>query len=141
LLEVAGGQVSEGRFGVSLLPVATGEIAGVHEAVFSEIGHPPRLMVRTAQYKWWFAQGREHLFDMQADPYEMHDLADSAAHAPVMREMHEHLWRFFAERQYDKARHYKPLFERAHVKAGAENVAETLYAMFRRLQGLEDGGC
>ena len=72
LVEAGGGTQSPGKFGKSLLPVATGSAERVHDCVFSEIGNGGHrnYMVRGPRYKWHRYRGEEHLYDMRNDPFE-----------------------------------------------------------------------
>ena len=134
MVDAAGGRVSSGRFGASLLPVATGHADSVHDAVFSEIASKPRYMVRTDRYKWSLEAGREHLFDMANDPFELTDLGQSKAHADLRRSMQERLGAFLASTQVDRARDYVPLFPRVRAAAGREQLeTEHFVELFRRL--------
>ncbi|MEZ4736044.1 MAG: DUF4976 domain-containing protein [Caldilineaceae bacterium] len=97
--------MSPGRFGQSLLPVATGATNAVHDAVFSEIGRGEELnyMVRTAQYKWFVQNGQASLFDLDADPYELHNLIASPAHSAVVQAMQQRLLIFLMQTQVNHA--------------------------------------
>ncbi len=79
LLECAGLPVPEEVEGRSLLPLARGEqpewrdlLHGEH-TVFGQSMH--WLTNGHAKYIWWSEAGTEQLFDLDADPEEIHDLA------------------------------------------------------------------
>lgn len=137
-LDAIGVDRTSGHFGASLLPVACGDADRVHDAVFSEIRQAGGLayMVRTERYKWWINPKREALFDMAADPLEQRDLVQSEPHQAVRAAMRDRLSRFLVETQVDRARDYKSLFTRAGIEAGTEGLAEHMYRLFKRCQGL-----
>ena len=82
LLDAAGVAVPESCTGRSLLPVLRGETGGVREVLhgehsgcyaYEEGNH--FLVDGSHKYIWYSQTGREHLFDLDADPRELHDLA------------------------------------------------------------------
>ncbi|MFI6871868.1 arylsulfatase [Streptomyces sp. NPDC050400] len=83
LLECAGLDVPEGLDGHSLLAAARGEelpsprayLHGEH-ALFGESMH--WLTDGRAKYVWFSGEGREQLFDLDADPQERHDLGPAS---------------------------------------------------------------
>ncbi|MFB6218336.1 MAG: sulfatase [Halobacteriaceae archaeon] len=83
------------RRGRSLRPAVAGDDADGRESVVVQTATPvPGRMVRTERYKYVvYARGqrREQLFDLRADPGEMVDLADDAAHAGVLEDHRERL--------------------------------------------------
>jgi arylsulfatase A-like enzyme len=89
IVEAIGGTVSPGRFATSLLPVATGKKKAVRDVATSEIGKdaPLGMMVRNLRYKWWEDHDKEFLFDMQSDPLEQTNLADSKEHHEILDQM------------------------------------------------------
>ena len=49
-------------------------------------------MLRKGKYKYHYYVGyRPELFDLKADPEELHDLAEDAAYKPVLAEMEQSL--------------------------------------------------
>ncbi len=138
LFDAVGAEMPAETFGTSLLPTARGETDSVQNAVFSEIGHGPHqsFMVRTDHFKW-FTQGRsEHLFDMQADPLELRNLAESSDHDLVLSEMHEQLRSFLMDTQVNHSRGYRCLFDRAGIAVGEDRVRNQLYTLFKQLNNL-----
>lgn len=104
----------EGR---SLLPLLRGTDSANtwRDAAFSELDYtfrPARLtlginpydarafMVRTADWKYVHYEGfHPQLFDLNADPHELHDLGVSSAHANVRAELHERLFTWLRQRR------------------------------------------
>ena len=119
IVEAIGGELSEGNFAKSLLPIATGRVEETRDAVFGEIGSafPLRYMVRTPQHKWWVDRGGEHLYDLVNDPYETEDLVNSDSHRGVAAEIKERHYRYLMETQYNYAAGYIPLFQRVKQEA------------------------
>jgi arylsulfatase len=81
LLDAAGIAVPEGVTGRSVLPLLRGDAADWREALHGE--HAPTyspddgvhfLVGDRTKYVWFSQTGREHLFDLEADPDERHDL-------------------------------------------------------------------
>ncbi len=90
--QLAGCQVPAVVQGKSLLPVIRGEVRQLYPAVFGYFRDVQR-MVRTERWKLiWYPQiGRRQLFDLQADPLELHDLAADPAHEQVVRKLEQQL--------------------------------------------------
>ena len=102
--------------GQSLQPLLFGgDEADWKQEVFSEIDYSMRdacailgltpseargYMVRTARWKYLLWEGfPAQLFDLQADYAEQNDLANDPAHAEVLVEMRERLFRWFRQRK------------------------------------------
>ncbi|WP_334319443.1 sulfatase-like hydrolase/transferase [Termitidicoccus mucosus] len=116
VVEAAGGKVSPQRVTRSLLPIVRGEVTEDDgRTVFSEIYFRNKLscMTRKGDYKWFYQQGREHLFNLKQDPYELTNLIAAPAHAALAREMKEnyHEWLFATQINYSEG--YKPMALRA----------------------------
>lgn len=104
----------EGR---SLLPLLRGHkpVSAWREAAFSELDYtfrPARLtlgispydarafMVRTADWKYIHYEGfAPQLFDLHADPHELHDLGLSPEHANIRAALHERLFTWLRTRR------------------------------------------
>jgi arylsulfatase A-like enzyme len=92
-----------GKPGLDLAPIIRGERAGTgREAVYLELvaEHRPGMLyhgqpwrgLRTRRHKYTVLSGKPwHLFDLEDDPYEQHNLVGSPAHTPLLRQMHAHL--------------------------------------------------
>ena len=109
VVEALGGTLSPGRFAKSLLPVATGKAEKVRDLAVSEIGTSPplRMMARDAKFKWWAEETREYLFDMTADPLEMHNLIGDPAHHEDASHMREQMLTFLRTTQVNLSEGYK----------------------------------
>ncbi|MFC0389685.1 sulfatase-like hydrolase/transferase [Muricoccus vinaceus] len=100
--------------GRSLLPLTRGTAGAWRDAAVSELdwtfrgarrrlglptGHHHAWMVRTERWKYvhWTDGLRPMLFDLRADPEELHDLGADPAMGGVCREMRERLLSWFGE--------------------------------------------
>jgi arylsulfatase len=88
LLDLAGADVPDGVDGVSLLPALRGE-AGTRdhlhgEHVIGSLGHHSMQWIRSSRWKyiWFSGDGHEQLFDVEADPHELTDLAAAPSADP-----------------------------------------------------------
>jgi arylsulfatase A-like enzyme len=104
----------EGRSLLPLLRRAGHDIAW-RDAAFSELDYAFRharntlklaphearaFMVRTADWKYiYYEHFRPQLFDLNADPHELHDLGDSADQAAVRAQLHERLFAWLRTRR------------------------------------------
>jgi choline-sulfatase len=82
--------------GSSLLPLATGEAQGMERVVISEYSSEgvcaPSRMIRLGSCKYILTHGLPPLlFDLQADPDELRNLAGDPALARVQSQLHERL--------------------------------------------------
>jgi len=91
LVELAGARRPDTVDGVSLLPVLRGEQASLREWLHFE--HAPcygqaqafhALTDGRYKYIWRPSNGAEHLFDLEADPHEEHDLSRDASHQELV---------------------------------------------------------
>ena len=93
MLEIAGAE-SSGTDGTNLAPVLNGQIedgGGIALCEYEAHGvDRPGRMVRRGQYKLNYYLGQpSELFDLEADPAEMNDLAGSPEHAGLVKELTE----------------------------------------------------
>ncbi len=83
LLDCAGLPVPDGLDGASLLPVVRSEAESVRPWIHGEhttFGQTMQWLTDGHdKYLWWSETGREHLFDLDTDPAECHDLAPDPA--------------------------------------------------------------
>jgi arylsulfatase A-like enzyme len=141
IVEAAGGKLSPGHFAQSMLPVATGRKASVRDAVFSEISNRGELnyMARTQRYAWWVHQGKEALYDMESDPYQMNNLVASAAHRQALQDVRLRHLEYFKATQVNLSADYRPMIERTTEESGGktEGLADRIYKQYRKKQGLD----
>ncbi|MBI2513232.1 MAG: sulfatase [Opitutae bacterium] len=109
LLDAAGVSVPDGVQGRSLLPVwqktppTDWRTSFYYRFYGSESyrsgAHPPHYGVRTDRHKLiYFPETAEfELYDLQADPHEMNNLASSPAHAPLLQQLKTELLRLRRE--------------------------------------------
>lgn len=114
VVEAVGGAVSPNTMARSLLTVLTGKADQVRDAVFCEIHHGGKLdyMARDGRYKWFRYRGEEHLYDLEADPFELTNRIDSPDHRSAAERLRERLRRFLMEEQVNYSAGYKPVVER-----------------------------
>ena len=88
-LEMAGLPPMADVSGRSLTPLLRGEDSVLHECVFSE--HGQRVMARTHDWKlvMYLGQPYGELYDLRADPDELHNLYDDVSAREARREMVE----------------------------------------------------
>lgn len=114
LVELARGEVSPHVKARSLVPVLRKPDSEIRDAVFCEIHHDESLdyMVRAGRHKWLIEKGKEHLYDLEADPYEQTNLIRSDKHQAVLAQLRERLRRFLMTEQLNHSAGYRPLVER-----------------------------
>ena len=139
IVQAARGEQAQLQFGKSLEPLGQDSEFALHEAVFSEIGNPHgfNYMVRQGSYKWFTFNGKESLFDLSVDPYELEDLAEASEHRKTRMDMKECLLDFLMNSHVNKAAGYKPLFQRIGLQtSGQTDAFSYLSEQFYRIHGL-----
>jgi arylsulfatase A-like enzyme len=107
LLDSAGIPVPESMQGRSLLPVTRGNSRHLPEESYIQFGDgflPPGRALRTSRWKYAATASvrckgkptapvysETELYDLQTDPYELANLVDSKAHAPVRKDLRARL--------------------------------------------------
>ena len=121
IVEAIGGEMTEGRFAKSLMPLATGKKKSVREVVISEIGKaaPLDIMARNARYKWWAQGDDEYLFDLENDPLELLNLAHAESHRDAANTIRQQLLTHLRSTQVNLAEGYKSKVQRLR-EASAE---------------------
>lgn len=94
-IDLAGGDIPGGLDARSLLPVLRGEESREPVAFGEFHGHQvitSQRVMRTEKWKYIF-NGPQHdeLYDLEADPHELKNLANDAAHTRPLREMRERM--------------------------------------------------
>lgn len=101
LLELTGREIPQGIHGESLIPYIKGGKDGSGKVALSERiswneKHVRKLddssegafMMRTTKWKYFvYPDGKEFLFDMEADPHEYNNLAEGDTHTGIMEEL------------------------------------------------------
>jgi arylsulfatase A-like enzyme len=105
LLDFAGVPVPGCVEGCSLIPLMRGTDTGWREYLHGEHGngygkHQSNhyLTDGKEKYVWYTDSGKEQLFDLSADPHELHDLAASKPHAGRLKTWRGRLIRELADR-------------------------------------------
>jgi len=113
LCEAAGAPVPETCDGTSLLPLLVKGEKPERDAIFSEtlltppLEDPPNAgcMIRTGKWKYnLYLDETEELYDLQRDPNEWNNLADSADHRRVVGGLRDRVRRFWNPEKF--AEHY-----------------------------------
>jgi arylsulfatase A-like enzyme len=69
-------------------------------------------MIRTEKYKWFDERGKQYLFDLEKDPFELNNLIDSSAHKELAATMKQKYLKFLLDTQYNYSAYYLPLVQR-----------------------------
>lgn len=85
-----------GQDGNSLVPVLRGDDAGWPDEAIAEYAGSgyaaPSRMIRRGRFKYWMTQGlAPFLFDVEADPDELTNLAGKPEHAAIEKDLHDRL--------------------------------------------------
>ncbi|WP_245822509.1 arylsulfatase [Brachybacterium avium] len=94
MLGLAGVEVPEGLDGGDLRAATAGGTVRDHlhgEHLIGSLGRHSMQWIRSERFKyvWFSGDGHEQLFDLEADPHEERDLADSAEHAEELAGLRE----------------------------------------------------
>ena len=106
--ELVGGQADRAFSGASLVPFLRGQSPTVwRDALFTQCNgvelYYTQRSVMTTTHKYTFnGFDFDELYDLTADPHEMHNLADDPAHAEVKHALVRRLWQF-AHQENDSA--------------------------------------
>ncbi len=96
LLDIAGAPIPAAVQGRTLTPLLTGRRTRFRDSIFCHYDDFFR-MVRTPRHKLirHLKTGREELFHTEIDPYEQHNVVESALYAPVLADLRTRLthWR------------------------------------------------
>jgi arylsulfatase A-like enzyme len=96
LLDIAGAPIPAAVQGRTLTPLLSGRRTRLRDSIFCHYDDFFR-MVRTPRHKLvrHLKTGREELFHIEIDPYEQHNLVESARYAPVLADLRARLnhWR------------------------------------------------
>jgi choline-sulfatase len=126
ILEAIGGKVTPGRFARSLWPVATGRTNAVRDVVLSEIGKsaPLDIMIRDRRHKWWAQADEEYLFDLEQDPLEMTNLANSVEYRAIADRMRSELLTCLRNTQVNLAEGAKSKVQRLREAEAAKKKSD-----------------
>ena len=93
VLELAGAPVPKSMEGRSLLPILRGDPDAAWRPWIhiEHAGGWHALIDGHEKYAWWTETGREQLFDLDADPRELHDLARDTGSGPRLAMWRERL--------------------------------------------------
>jgi arylsulfatase A-like enzyme len=114
VLEAAGVDIPTYFEGRSLIPYLEGDSVDPHPYVFCEDNY--QVMMRSTDYKLVYYIGQEagELYDLESDPYELHNRWDEPAYERVKIELQQDLLAWLASSTYwnagyrrDRSRHYR----------------------------------
>ncbi|MCF7853934.1 MAG: sulfatase-like hydrolase/transferase [Candidatus Pacebacteria bacterium] len=135
VIDAAGGKPARDTFGRSLMPFMRNPDAPFRDVAVSEIGHRGHLnyMVRDPRCKWFVSGGREHLFDLHNDPFEMTDLIDDPQHKDTADRLKDRLRQHLMQTQINDAATYQSLFERIGKLTSMDRLDEFLEQRFEAI--------
>lgn len=118
VVEVAGGKVTPQRFSNSLWPLLLGKTkSDAANAVFSEIYNLRSggltYMTRKGDFKWFYRDRKESLYNLRQDPYELKNLINDSGHAEKARELREAYHEWVLSTQINYSEGYKNAVQRA----------------------------
>lgn len=104
LLDMCGLEIPEIVDGTSLLPVMRGETGGVRDVLHGEHMYAGEQSIHyltdgREKYIWFSGDGHEQLFDLVADPHELHDLARDPARAGRVTQWRSRMIRELIDRE------------------------------------------
>lgn len=110
LLDIAGVEIPDGIAGRSLLPVYRSKVPrdwrtylhGEHAACYSEDQAMQFLTDGKEKYIWFTKDGTEQFFDLDADPWELHNLAKDPSAADRVAKWRTRLVEELSKRPQDK---------------------------------------
>lgn len=104
-IEIAGGTVPPDMDGSSLLKLVQGKsvewrkyLDMEHATCYSEDNYWCALTDGRIKYIWNFHTGKEQLFDLGKDPYELKDCTGDLSYADLLKEMHKEMISHLSER-------------------------------------------
>ena len=135
VIDAAGGEPAWDTFGRSLMSFMHKPDIPFRDAAISEIGHRGNLnyMVRGQRYKWFVSGGREHLFDLRDDPFEMNDLIGDSAYHNILDRLKNRLREHLMHTQINEAAGYESLFERIGKLTSMDRLDQFLEQRFEAI--------
>lgn len=114
LLDYGGAELDPSTLhGRSIRPLLEGRAASWRDRVFVEFFGANSLMttmasVRKGRYKYgWNCSNFDELYDLEADPHEMHNLIDDPGHTNVVTDMRKHIEEWMVETGHPSLGYYR----------------------------------